>query len=270
MSDPMSDPMDDPWSGPGGSPSDGVRSAWELAGRTWPGIPAAPAPRPLLVVPIGSCEQHGPHLPLDTDTRIAVAIAQQLAEQAAATWAPVRGEVLVAPPITITASGEHAGFPGTLSIGTEVMTSVLVELVRSADWADAVVLVNGHGGNAAAVGRAVAQSIADGRRVLAWWPRVAGADAHAGHTETSLMLAIDPGSVAVDRAVVGRREHVTELIEDLRRDGVATVSPTGVLGDPTAATATHGHSLLTRLVADLVSRVDEWWTPHPARSTIGG
>lgn len=259
MSDPMSDPTNRRASGSIGA----ARHGWELAGRAWPDIPAAPAPRPLLVVPIGSCEQHGPHLPLDTDTRIAVAVAQQFAEQAASAWPPTRGEVLVAPPIAITASGEHAGFPGTLSIGTDVMTSVLVELVRSADWADGVVFVNGHGGNAAAVGRAVAQSIADGRRVLAWWPRVAGADAHAGHTETSLMLAIDPAAVALDRAVAGRREHVTELIEELRRDGVATVSPTGVLGDPTAATATHGHSLLTRLVTDLFSTVDEWWRPHP-------
>ena len=111
--------------------------------------------------------------------------------------------------------------------------------------------------------RAVAQSIADGRRVLAWWPQVTGADAHAGHTETSLMLAIDLGAVRFDLAAAGRREHVTELIDDLRRDGVSAVSPNGVLGDPTAATATHGRSLLTRLVADLVSTVDEWWTPQP-------
>ncbi len=59
------------------------------------------------------------------------------------------------PTVSITASGEHQGFPGTLSIGNEAMHQVVVELVRSADWARAVVLVNGHGGNAAAVDRAV-------------------------------------------------------------------------------------------------------------------
>lgn len=265
----MSDPVHGP-DGPDGPdlPNVSARPGWELGGRRWPDVGAgATDAAPLLVVPIGSCEQHGPHLPLDTDTRIAVAIARQLAEHAAASWVHPRGEVLVAPPIAITASGEHAGFPGTLSIGTEVMASVLVELVRSADWAAGVVLVNGHGGNAAAVGRAVAQCIADGRRVLAWWPRVGGADAHAGHTETSLMLAVDPSTVALDRAVAGRREHVTELIDELRRAGVATVSPNGVLGDPTAATATHGHSLLARLAADLVSTVDEWWTEQPGAAT---
>ncbi len=247
----------------GHDPFDAGPTTWSLGGRTWPSIPSEPHLLPLLIVPIGSCEQHGPHLPLDTDTRIAVTLARQFADQAAATWPPARGEVLVAPPITITASGEHAGFRGTLSIGTEVMTDVIVELVRSADWSAGVVLVNGHGGNATAVRRAVARCVADGRRVLAWWPQVTGADAHAGHTETSLMLAIDPGSVRLDLAAAGRREHVTELIDDLRRDGVAAVSPNGVLGDPTAATATHGHSLVARLVADLVSKVDEWWAPQP-------
>ena len=56
----------------------------------------------MLAVPIGACEQHGPHLPLDTDTRIAVALAESLSER----YGP--GEVMVAPPVTITASGEHA------------------------------------------------------------------------------------------------------------------------------------------------------------------
>jgi creatinine amidohydrolase/Fe(II)-dependent formamide hydrolase-like protein len=70
-----------------------------------------PTRRPLLVVPIGACEQHGPHLPLDTDTRIAVALAQSLADKYD------EGDLLVTPALGITASGEHASFPGTLSIG---------------------------------------------------------------------------------------------------------------------------------------------------------
>jgi mycofactocin precursor peptide peptidase len=247
--------------GPAAPPASGARST--LGTRTWPTVASDPRRPPLLVVPIGSCEQHGEHLPLDTDTRIAVALASRLAEHAVSLWPSTRGELLVAPPLAITASGEHAAFPGTLSVGTEVMADILVELVRSADWASGVVFVNGHGGNATAVRRAVVTCTADGRRVLAWWPRVAGADAHAGHTETSLMLAIDPSTVQFDRATPGRREHVTELIDDLRRDGVRAVSPNGVLGDPTAATASHGHSLMARLVADLVSTVDEWWTPLP-------
>jgi creatinine amidohydrolase len=211
------------------------------------------SPRPLLAVPIGSCEQHGPHLPLDTDTRIAVAVAEGLV----GSFEP--GQVMVAPALPVTSSGEHAGFPGTLSVGGAVVESMIVELVRSADWSSGVVLVNGHGGNAEPVRRAVRTLTSEGRRVLAWWPRAHGGDAHAGATETSLLLAIAPELVRLDRAVAGRKEHITELIDELRAGGIRSVSPNGVLGDPRGATATHGRSLLTRLTIDLVAAVDEWW-----------
>ena len=94
-------------------------------------------------MPLGSCEQHGPHLPLGTDTIIATALADRLAARCP--------DIVVAPALAISASGEHAGFPGTLSIGTDTTAAVLVELARSADWAAGIVLVNGHGGNADAV-----------------------------------------------------------------------------------------------------------------------
>lgn len=209
-------------------------------------------PRPLLAVPIGSCEQHGPHLPLDTDTRIAVALAQGLTDA----FEP--GDVMVAPPLTVSASGEHQGFPGTLSIGVEATEMMLVELVRSADWSAGVVFVNGHAGNDAPVRRAVSRLEAEGRRAMAWWPRVRGGDAHAGETETSLMLAIAPDLVRAERTA-GRTEPLADLIEELRANGVRPVSPNGVLGDPREASDVHGRALLTRLVVDLVAAVDEWW-----------
>ncbi len=224
-----------------------------LGERVWPDLWRA-APRPLLIVPVGACEQHGPHLPLDTDTRIATALATRLVESAEP------GQMLVAPPLTITASGEHASFPGTLSIGTEVFEQLLVELVRSADWSGGVVLVNGHGGNLAPVRRAAATLVAERRRVLAWWPSDPHGDAHAGITETSLMLAIAPELVRLAAAERGRTEPVSELIDDLRRGGVRAVSPNGVLGDPTGATAARGRTLLTRLTIDLIAAVDEWST----------
>lgn len=209
--------------------------------------------RPLVAIPVGSFEQHGPHLPLDTDTRIALALAHALA----ASFDP--GEVMVGPAITVSASGEHQGFPGTLSIGTEVLAATVLELCRSADWSAGVVLVNGHGGNAEGVQRAVQQLRSEGRRVLSWWPRVRDGDAHAGHTETSLMLALAPETVRVDAAEAGRHEPVAELADELRARGVRALSPNGVLGDPAGASATHGRMLLTRLTIELVAAVDEWW-----------
>ncbi len=210
------------------------------------------APRPVIAVPVGSCEQHGPHLPLDTDTRIAVALAEGLV----AAFEP--GDVMVGPALTVTASGEHAAFPGTLSLGADVVEQIIVELVRSADWSAGVVLVNGHGGNSVAVQRAVGTLLGEQRRVLAWWPHIRDGDAHAGETETSMMLALAPELVRMNRAEPGRVEPVVDLIDDLRATGVRAVSPNGVLGDPRRATANHGKALLTRLIIDLVAAVDEW------------
>ncbi|HEY0519661.1 MAG TPA: mycofactocin biosynthesis peptidyl-dipeptidase MftE [Ilumatobacteraceae bacterium] len=224
-----------------------------LGNATWTELKNLPA-RPLIAVPIGSCEQHGPHQPLDTDTRIATALAEGLA----ASFEP--GDVLVAPALTMTSSGEHADFPGTLSIGSGLVEQLVVEIVRSADWTAGVVLVNGHGGNAQPVQRAVNKLLVEGRRVLAWWPHVRNGDSHAGETETSMMLAIAPTLVRMGNAEPGRPEPIVDLIEELRSNGVRAVSPNGVLGDPRSATANHGKALITRLVIDLIAAVDEWRT----------
>ena len=210
------------------------------------------SPRPIIAVPVGSCEQHGPHLPLDTDTRIATALANGLA----ASFEP--GAVLLGPALPATSSGEHAGFPGTLSIGADVVEQLIVELVRSADWSSGVVLVNGHGGNALAVQRATDKLLGEGRRVLSWWPHIRNGDAHAGESETSMMLALAPSLVRMSHAEAGRTEPIVDLIDELRANGVRAVSPNGVLGDPRRASAIRGKTLLTRLIIDLVAAVDEW------------
>ena len=203
----------------------------------------------VLLVPVGSLEQHGPHLPLDTDTRLAAALAGALAE--------ARTDVLLAPAIAIGSSGEHEGFAGTLSIGTDVLNLVLVELVRSnRDFAH-VVFVNGHGGNLDAMQRATAQLVAEGHSVFAFSPSVPGGDAHAGRTETSLMLHLDPSVVRLDLASVGATEPLGELLPLMRTGGVRAVSPNGVLGDPTGASAEEGAELFAMLVADLAGAVDQ-------------
>lgn len=223
------------------------RGATDLAGLTSPEIPG-PA---VLAVPLGSCEQHGPHLPLDTDTRVAVHLATRLAQS--------RPDVVVAPALAYGASGEHAGFPGTLSIGSAALAHVIVELVRSADGFGGVVLVNGHGGNHEALAAAVTTLTREGRRVLCWSPRTgAGGDAHAGRTETSLLLALDPGAVRLDAAAPGNTAPLVDLLPDLRAGGVRAVSPNGVLGDPAGASAEEGRALLDALAAQLADAVAGW------------
>ena len=200
----------------------------------------------ILVVPLGSTEQHGPHLPLDTDTVIATAVAERAAASVPA--------VVVAPPVAIGASGEHAGFAGTLSIGSEVLASVIVEIVRTAGPEFArVVLVNGHGGNLDAVRSAAATCAYEGRPVGVWHARLAAADAHAGSAETSVMLALQPERVRLDRAEFGATEPMNELLDAMRSGGVAAVSPNGILGDPTTATPEAGEVILAGWVDELVA-----------------
>jgi mycofactocin precursor peptide peptidase len=218
-----------------------------LGRATWPDVP----PGPLLVVPLGSVEQHGHHLPLGTDTTVAGAVA----EGAAGAFAGA----LLAPALAYGASGEHEGFPGTISIGTEALTALLVEYGRSAArWAGRLLVVNGHGGNLDALRAAVPVLRSEGRDV-AWFPcAVRGGDAHAGRTETSLMLHVEPAQVRGERAVAGVTTPISRLLPRLRADGVLGVSPTGVLGDPAGASAAEGAVLLADLVTRLVAAARSW------------
>ena len=211
----------------------------------------------LLLVPFGSTEQHGPHLPLSTDTDIAGALASAAADRL--------GNAMIAPAVAYGASGEHQGFPGTISIGQAATELVVVELGRSAsaDFAG-IVVVSTHGGNTGPVERAVTTLRHEGRNVWAWGPRWDG-DAHAGRTETSLMLAIAPDRVHLDVAEPGDTRPISELLPRLRADGVRSVSTSGVLGDPTGAGADEGRLLLAAAVDDLVAFAQG----HRARAHLG-
>ncbi|GAA5015883.1 mycofactocin biosynthesis peptidyl-dipeptidase MftE [Streptomyces siamensis] len=219
----------------------------ELASVTWIEAAGLARRRATLAVPVGSTEQHGPHLPMSTDTDIAVALAERLARQ-------VR-DVVVAPAVAFGSSGEHQGFPGTLSIGQEAVELLLVELVRSATLTfPRVILVSAHDGNAQSVTRAVGRLRAEGQDVLAWGPRWGG-DAHAGRTETSVMLALAPHLVRLQAAEAGNTAAVESLLPRLREAGLAAVTANGVLGDPTGANAEEGRLLIQRAAADLADLV---------------
>lgn len=225
-----------------------------VADLTWPEVAARSAAETVLAVPVGSTEQHGPHLPLSTDTDLAVALATGLAAR--------HPRVLVAPAVAYGASGEHRGFPGTLSIGQAALELLIVELCRSAtDTFERIVLVNGHGGNVEALRRAVTLLRAESRDIRLYLPRYSG-DAHAGRTETSLQLCIAPQRVRLERAEPGDPRPLAELLPDLRSGGVAAVSANGILGDPTGAGAAEGAELLDRLVSQLSEQVRQWW-PEP-------
>ncbi|HEY2206795.1 MAG TPA: mycofactocin biosynthesis peptidyl-dipeptidase MftE [Pseudonocardia sp.] len=247
----------------------------ELGTVRWPEVATRAT---TLVVPVGSCEQHGPHLPLDTDTRIASAVASGAVrlrggagensgagKSSGADWnggADGNGgsdrtgaDVLLAPAVAFGASGEHEMFPGTVSVGQDALRSVLVELGRSAGrWSSRIVFVNGHGGNVGVLREAVDLLRAEGRDAR-WWgcalPADAGfvRDGHAGRTETSIMLALAPETVLLERAAAGNSAPLAELLPAMRAGGVRAVSDNGVLGDPAGASAEEGRRMLEVMTA---------------------
>jgi mycofactocin system creatininase family protein len=206
----------------------------------------------ILAVPLGATEQHGPHLPLTTDTDIAEALCTRLAQ--------ARGDVLVAPAVPYGSSGEHDGFPGTLSIGQEATTALVVELGRSAGRSfPSVLFVSAHGGNSEPVSAAVRLLRSESRDVALFQPRWEG-DPHAGRPETSMLMALRPWAVRRDRIERGDLRPLAEVLPLLHQGGVAAVSGTGVLGDPRGAAAAEGTDLLRRIGDDLIALVEQW---HP-------
>jgi len=216
-----------------------------------------------VVVPIGSWEQHGTHLPPDTDSLIVESLVDAAIERLDA------DDFLVAPTIAISASDEHAGFPGLLSAGTDATAGMLVSIARSAStWARGTVLVSGHGGNSDALSQARARLDGENVAHTMWWPRTVPGredDLHAGWVETSVMLHIAPDLVDLRRADAGASGDAAELVARMRDGGVAAVSANGVIGDPRGATPADGRAIHARWVDGLVACLDEACRRWPPR-----
>jgi creatinine amidohydrolase len=205
----------------------------------------------VLVVPLGATEQHGPHLPYTVDTEIAERLVEELTAS--------RADMVQAPALPYASSGEHAGFPGTLSIGATVTEWVLTELGRSADDFAGLLFVCAHGGNAGPLRAALSRLRHEGRHARAWSPPGSPTDSHAGHVETSVMLALRPAAVRLSELEPGATDPLDELMPALADGGVAAVSESGVLGDPSGATAEEGLRILAGWDAALRACADTCW-----------
>lgn len=193
----------------------------------------------IVILPLGSWEQHGPHLPLDTDSVIIDAVVARATQSHA-----LAESFVVAPTLAITASDEHSGFAGGLSTGTAALADAVVAICRSAaTWAQGVLIANGHGGNFDAL-RAISSALDHERIRHSIWslPSYSGGDMHAGHTETSVMLHLDKRSVRSE--LIPDIDQTKVSVEQLRESGVKATSPSGVLGRPSSATAEHGAEVM--------------------------
>lgn len=208
-----------------------------------------------VVQPIGAIEQHGPHLPVGTDS----IVAESVATEASARFG---GSVLLLPTISVALSREHVWAPGTISLSPQTLLSLLDDLGRSLKGAgiSRLVFLNGHGGNSAIL-RVVCRElrVQHGLMTFLAHPQlpldqggVARDDAemgfavHAGRSETSTMLYLKPELVVLDRA----SKHVPAWLGDFKHIGFGKevtfgwssrdFGSAGVIGDPTLATADQG------------------------------
>lgn len=210
------------------------------------------------VLPVGSFEQHGRHLPLATDTLIAALIARRIAADY---------DLFLLPPVTVGCSHEHAGFPGSVSISSVTLHAIVddIRLSLERQGVEKLVIVNGHGGNYVLANIVQEANVAARRMVL--YPQAvewrearayAGvetdnhADMHAGEAETSILLSEAP-------ELVGENYRDADFIADDRRYlltlGVGGYSETGVIGKPSLATRDKGQRLLDSFAVQFKSHL---------------
>jgi len=225
----------------------------------------------VLIVPFGSIEQHGPHLPVATDTILSKAVAEGGAE-AVSDQVPV----LVTPPVWIGFSPHHLSFGGTLSGKFETLLHLVQNIIitGSKNGFNAVLVVNGHGGNIPLVGGIIStvgnrqpsiQALGVSYFDLAD-PFIdeirdseTGGMSHAGEFETSLMMHLTPKLVqAGSFTAIYRDESLERAKQDMFDEGPLSVSrtfdeytDTGTIGDPTCATAKKGETIYKGLVKEL-------------------
>jgi creatinine amidohydrolase len=226
-----------------------------------------------VILNIAAIEQHGPHLPLDTDARIGAHFLETLDARR-----PDR--VLILPPVVVCASEHHMSFPGTLTVQHKTLLAYVSDILASvaAHGFRNILLFNSHGGNQA-IGQVILESFGSrhpGIRIgmLTWWRIAAevllevqessfGGVGHACEFETSLMLHLDEASVRRDR--IPGRSHVmtydwanSDLLRGSRGSLFRTMAEisggSGVVGDPTLATAEKGKRI-TAIVVDALTEI---------------
>ena len=244
---------------------------------TWPEIRDVAHQDRVVVVPIGTLEDHGPHLPIDTDVRIIEAICARACERAA-------DQTVLMPIVTHGYSPHHRDFPGSINIRWNVFVEYLRDITESLVYHGfrRIILANGHGSNMPLVDVAARLTILDhpdtlccdyfylyteaGKEAIRGVRESAfpGGMAHACELETSIYLALAPELVQMDKAERDMNQPASDYFYMDWFDGPgsmmeywSTLSKTGTMGDPTLATAEKGAVLLDAAVDELVMVIGE-------------
>lgn len=217
------------------------------------------------ILPLGAIEQHGPHLPLSVDSDHADALAVRVARRL--------GSALVLPTIRVGYSPHHLSFAGTLSLRASTLEAVCLDYCSglASHGFDRVVLFSAHIGNYPIMRKFEQRLVdalspdlqvivfGDGRLILQAWRAVSPARAelvggHADIAETSVMFALHPEKVRAERAAAGYMGPVDDaLLQRAFVDGIQSISPNGVLGDPSGMTEEIGHSALDAVTELIVN-----------------
>lgn len=255
-----------------------MNAAYRYGEMTWPQVKAAAAQDRVALLPIATIEDHGPHLPIDTDLRLCNAVCELAAARAA-------DRAVLVPAINHGYSPHHLDFPGALTIGPHTLIDYGLDVCKSLAHHGfrRILIVNGHGSNtpfvdiiarlcvvetdalAAAVNYWNAPGVCAVAEGLRESEKVGGMN-HAGEFETSLYLALAPELVDMQQAVreLGHRPTKNYWTDLIAGDGPlammehwSQLSESGVMGDPTKATAEKGRALLDAAANGIVELIDE-------------
>ena len=245
---------------------------------TWPEIRELVKQQPVIVLPVGSVEDHGPHLPLDVDNFLIGAICEEAARR-------LDGEMVLLPPVPYGFEEHHMDFPGTIDIAMEHMLHFVLDITRSVarHGFNRILLADGHGSNMPILDLVARRTVIETEALCGAfiWPSLAketidrvresekpGGMAHACELETSLYLYLDPARVQMAKAEKEMAMPPSRFIwmdlmsasPVLLMDQWSRFSKSGVAGDPTLATQKKGEIVFEAVVAALVELVREFKT----------
>lgn len=249
-----------------------ARETYEYNKLTWAEMNDAIALQKVVLLPTGSTEQHGPHLPLDVDLFLVEAVCHELGQRAP-------DKVLVLPPIPYGLNLHHIDFPGTIHIQPDHFINFCLDVTKSVAYHgfQRIALVNGHGSNAPLVDLVARRTVLETPSICcafgyfgmgkAEYERLLESDvhAHADEMETSLYLHFAAERVQRDKAIFGN-DHVgaymsSDSTKSVRfNDYWGRWTTTGVHGDPTRASAAKGKAILEIVMTHMLRWLEEYRT----------